>query len=154
NTTVRVLDLTSQLNLLTNGQLNVAVQGDAGIDWAMLELQVTHAMNANTNALLPVTDATVRGGTNANSNFGGAPTLTVKNDASANNTQQAYLRWDLTGITQTVVQARVTLTPVSVGTNAIEQGVKVASSNSWNEAGITWNNQPGAGERFATWIPG
>jgi len=59
----------------------------------------------------------------------------------------------LSAITQTVSQARVKLTPVSVGTNGIEQGVAVSSSNNWIESGITWNNQPGRGERFATWIP-
>src|SRR5205085_1846584 len=35
NATVRVLDLGSQPGLLTNGQLNLAIQGDIGIDWAM-----------------------------------------------------------------------------------------------------------------------
>ena len=154
NTTVRVMDLGSQLNRLTNGQLNLAVQGDAGIDWALLELQVAPVLKCSTNTLLPEADATVRGGTNANSNFGGAVTLSVKNDSSTNNFQQAYLRWNLAGITQTVVQARVRLTPVNLGTNGIEQGVKVAAGNGWTESGITFNNQPGAGERFATWIPG
>jgi autotransporter-associated beta strand protein len=154
NTTVRVVDLVGQLNLLTNGQLNVAVQGDAGIDWAMLELAVAPALKSNTNAVLPVADATVRAGTSGNINFGTAATLTVKNDSATNNFQQAYLRWDLSGVTQSIVQARVSLTPVSVGTNGIEQGARVASSNAWSEAGITFNNQPGAGERFATWIPG
>jgi len=154
NTTVRVLDLGNQLNLLTNGQFNVAVQGDAGIDWAMLELEVAPVLKSSTNALLPVADATVRGGVNSNLNFGTAATLTVRNDSSSNNMQQAYLRWDLSGVTQTVVQARVRLVPVNVGTNGIEQGVKVATSNAWVETGITFANQPGAGERFATWIPG
>jgi len=46
------------------------------------------------------------------------------------------------------------LTPVSVGTNAIEQGVALATNNAWSETAVTWNNQPGAGKRFATWIPG
>ena len=52
------------------------------------------------------------------------------------------------------MQARVVLTPMNVPTNGIEQGVAIANSNNWTEAGITWNNQPGGGERFATWIPG
>src|SRR5205085_1937981 len=100
-----------------------------------------------------VADATVRAGTFANSTFGTTNTLTVKNDSTTDNIRQAYLRWDLSSVTQRIFQARVTLTPVSVGTNGIEQGVSVASSNNWTEAGITWNNQPGRGERFANWIP-
>src|SRR5262249_47211304 len=59
----------------------------------------------------------------------------------------------LGGITQTVYQARVRLMPVGVSTNSNEQGVAVATSNNWTESGITWSNQPGRGERFATWIP-
>ena len=153
NATTRVLDLGAQLTLLTNGQLNVAIQGDIGIDWALLELQVASTVNLGTLTLSPVADATVRGGASANLNFGTATTLTTKNDSTADNTRQSYLRWDLTAITQSVFQARVRLTPVSVGTNGIEQGVAVAPTNNWNETTITWNNQPGRGERFANWIP-
>jgi len=79
--------------------------------------------------------------------------LTVKEDASADNDRKAYLRWDLGGVSGTVDQAKVRLTPVSVGTNAIEQGVALAANNAWSESTVTWNNQPGAGKRFATWIP-
>ena len=154
NTTVRVLDLVSQLNTLTNGQLNVAAQGDLGIDWAMLELQVAPTTSFATASLAPVADAAVRGGTNAAINFGTATTLTVRQDASTNNQQRAYLRWDLSGVSRPVLQARVVLTPVNVPANGIEQGVAIASSNNWTEAGITWNNQPAGGERFATWLPG
>ena len=133
NATTRVLDLAGQLGLLTNGQLNVAIQGDIGVDWAMLELQVAPNINARTLLLAPAADATVREGTFAGNNFGTTNTLSVRNDSSANNTREAYLRWDLTGLTQAVYQARVSLTPVGVGTNDIEQG---------------------GGERFANWIPG
>jgi autotransporter-associated beta strand protein len=153
NATTRVLDLGTQLNLLTNGQLNVAIQGDIGIDWAMLELQVAPTVNLGTLGLSPVADATVRGGVSAAINFGTATTLTTKNDSTADNNRQSYLRWDLSSITQKVFHARVRLTPVSVGTNGIEQGVAVATTNNWNETTITWNNQPGRGERFANWIP-
>jgi hypothetical protein len=153
NTTVRVLDLANQLTLLTNGQLNVAAQGDLGIDWAMLELQVAPNVAATTTSLTPVADATVRGGTNAANNFGTATNLIVQQSSSTNNQQQAYLRWDLSGVSGKISQARVTLTPISVGANGIEQGVAVANANTWTETGVTWNNQPGGGERFATWIP-
>src|ERR1017187_3151945 len=153
NTTVRVLDLANQLNLLTNGQFNVAAQGDLGIDWAMLELQVAPSAIVTATTLTPVADATVRGGTSAGNNFGTTTNLTVRQDASANNQQQSYLRWDLSGVSGKINQARVVLTPLSVGANGIEQGVAVANSNNWTEAGVTWNNQPVGGERFATWIP-
>jgi len=77
--------------------LNVAVQGDIGIDWAVLELQVAPNITAFTNTITPVADALVRAGVNAGLNFGSASTLTVKEDASADNDRKAYLRWDLGG---------------------------------------------------------
>jgi hypothetical protein len=153
NATTRVLDLTGRLDLLAKGRLNLAIQGDIGVDWALLELQVAPNPSAGSVVLTPAADATVRAGTYAASNFAAATSLTLKNDTSADFTRQAYLRWDLTGTTQKVYQARLILTPVTVGTNGIEHGVAVAASNDWSEAGITWNNQPGRGERFANWIP-
>lgn len=153
NITVRVLDLVNQLNSLTNGQLNVAVQGDIGVDWAMLELQVAPSTAVTTSTLMPIADATVRGGTSAGSNFGTATTLTVRQDASANNQQQSFLKWDLSSVSGKIYQARVVLTPVSVGSNNIEQGVMVTASNNWTENAVTWNSRPSGVERFATWIP-
>ena len=153
NTTVRVLDLNSQLSVInTQLQFNVAAQGDLGIDWAMLELQVAPNANVTAASLTPVADATVRGGTSAGNNFGSATNLTVRQDSSANNQQRSYLRWDLSNVTGKIFQARVVLTPVNIPASGIEQGVAVANSNNWTETGITWNNQPNAGERFATWI--
>ncbi|HXU78484.1 MAG TPA: DNRLRE domain-containing protein, partial [Methylomirabilota bacterium] len=154
NPTVRVLDLSSQLNLLADGRLNLAVQNDVGIDWALLELQVAPNISAGTMSLTPAADATVRGGASANSNFGTATTLTTKEDSLADNDRKAFLRWDLSGVTGIVYQARVRLTPVGVGTNAIEQGAAFSTNHAWSENSITWNNQPFAGKRFATWIPG
>jgi hypothetical protein len=154
NPTVRVLDLAAQLSLLADGNLNVAVQNDVGIDWAMLEIHVAPVLTANTNTLLPIADAYVRGGTYAADNFGSDPLLTVKQDSSASFTRRAYLRWDLSSVTGTVYHARVRLMPLNVGTNGLEQGVTLASSNEWSESSVNWNNEPGGGKRFATWIPG
>ena len=153
NTTVCVLDLGSQLSLLADGRLNVAIAGGVGIDWAMLELQVAPVQTLYTNSILPEADTYVRGGTNADLNYGGSSTLDVKADTSANTKRQAYLRWNLAGYLGNVVQARVRLTPTSVGTNGLEHGITLTTSNQWSENNLTWNNQPGGGRRFATWIP-
>ena len=153
NTTVRVLDLGDQLNLLTNGILNVAVAGDVGIDWAMLEFQVAPVQTLYTNSILPVADAYVRGGTSSVLNFGSGTTLDIKGDPLANNQRQAYLRWNLAGYSATVLQARIRLTPVSVGTNGVENGLTLVTNNNWSESTVNWTNQPGGGKRFATWIP-
>jgi hypothetical protein len=152
NTTVRVLDLGSQLHLLTNGQLNVAVQGDAGIDWAMLELQVAPVVAIHTNIIYPVADTYARGGVNASTNYGTNTTIQIKTDNAADNLRRGYLKWNIAGYTGSAVHARVRLTPVSVGTNGIENGITLTVSNQWSETTLNWNNQPGGGKRFATWI--
>ena len=154
NPTVKVLDLSSHLGLLADGKLNVALKNDVGVDWAMLELQVAPVLSGGTNILYPVADATLRGGASANLNFGTATMLTVKEDSSNDNDRKADLRWDLTTVTGTVYQARIRVTPVNVGTDGIEHGMGLATNDSWSEAAVTWNNQPFAGKRFATWIPG
>ncbi len=153
NTTVRVLDLGGQLNLLTNGQLNVAVQGDAGIDWAMLELQVAPVQANCTNSILPEADAYVRGGTSRTNNYGTDTTFALKTSTSTNDQRQAYLRWDLTGYATNILQARIRLTPTGVGTNGYENAVALAANSNWSESTINWANQPGGGKRFATWTP-
>jgi autotransporter-associated beta strand protein len=152
NTSIRLLDLGSRLNLLAGGKLNLAVAADVGIDWAMLELHVAPVQTLYTNGLEPVADASVRGGVNAGINYGTNATLEVKSDSSADNQRQAYLRWNLSGYRQPV-HARVRLTPVSVATNGLEHGITVASDSTWSESTILWNNQPGGGRRFATWLP-
>ena len=152
NTTVRVLDLNSQLNLLGDGKLNLAVAGDVGIDWALLEFQVTPAWTYVTNSILPVADAYVWNGTAAGSNFGTATTLQVKT-GSASVQRQAYLRWNLVGYPTNFTQARIRFTPLSVGTNGYENGAALVTNNAWDESLITWSNQPIGGKRFATWIP-
>ena len=87
------LDLGGQLNLLTNGQLNVAVNNGVGIDWALLEVQVATNVVSFTNTLPPVADNFVRGGTFAGDNYGSSTLLTVKLDTSADAQRQAYLCW-------------------------------------------------------------
>lgn len=153
NTTVRVLDLGSQLSLLADGKLNLAVAGGVGLDWALLELQVAPVIPCYTNLIAPVADAFVRGGVNAALNYGANPTLDVKADSAADNRRQAYLRWQLPLTPAAVVHARVRLTPVSVGTNGLEHGLARVASDIWSETSVTWNNQPGGGKRFATWVP-
>jgi hypothetical protein len=43
---------------------------------------------------------------------------------------------------------------VNVGTNGVEQSIALGANDDWSETAVTWNSQPGAGRRFATWIPG
>ncbi len=153
NPSVEVLDLSGQLNTLTNGQLNVALQSDAAVDWAVLELKVAPVLATFTNSLAPVADATVHAGFFATNNFGDTATLTANEATLPDNEQKAYLRWDLSSVSGKILQARVHLVPVNVAGPGIEQGATFATTNVWDEAIINWTNQPGGGKRFASWMP-
>ena len=152
NPSVRVLDLSDQLDLLAAGKLNVLVRSNTAIDWAMLELQIAPVMDTVTNVLVAEADAYVRDGTYATNNFGSDGSLAVKNDGTSYQ-RKTYFRWNLASVTGQVVRATVRLTPTTVGINGMEHGLALVNSNNWGESTITWSNQPGAGKRFATWLP-
>jgi autotransporter-associated beta strand protein len=152
--TVLRIDLASELSRLADGKLNLAVQNNVAVDWSMLELRVAPALPGTTLAVLsPEADATVRGGVSAGTNFGSDTVLSVKEDASADNDSRGLLRWDLSGFSGKVFQAKIRLVPVSVGATDLENGAAIATSNSWTETSVTWNNQPSTGPRFVTWWP-
>ncbi len=97
-------------------------------------------------------DAFVRAGSDATTNFattnyGTAPTLVVKNSATAATQRKSYIRFDLTGqdinatpnssLQFAVSSAWVDATPWQV------YGLKNADvGESWGESAITWNNAP------------
>ena len=100
--------------------------------------------------LAPAADAYVRGGVFADDNYGSDVVLWVKNDPSASVDRQAYLRFDLTGITAPIQSAILTLTPVYEGTDTASLALGVSllpdASDDWGQSTLTWNNRPqGAG---------
>jgi hypothetical protein len=156
-TTGRVLDLNDQLALLQDGKLNIALGDDTGVDWATLNVQVAPREVASQDPLTPVTlapaaDALVRGGTYANTNFGSDTTLATKLDSSADVTRESFLKFDLTGVTGTVIGAELRFTPTNVG-GVVENALSIVNDDSWTESGVTWNTKPVAVRRVAMWTP-
>jgi endo-1,3-1,4-beta-glycanase ExoK len=108
----------------------------------------------------PIADAYVQDGSAAATNFVGSPTLFVKN-GEAGNKQNSYLKFDLSNITATVLQATLYLTPAIVGeSKSVTVGNYVPDSksvtvanyvpdNGWTASGITWNNQPAISAQLA-----
>ena len=87
-------------------------------------------------------DALVRDGSYANQNFATGDLVTQK-DATGSN-QESYLRFDLSGVTQTVTAAVLRLAPTTAG-GAAENQLALVTNNAWSESGITWNNKPAPG---------
>lgn len=149
--TVKVLDLAGQLALLQDGRLNAAIRDRAGVDWAVLELQVAPRLTALVLPLAPHADAFVRAGSFVTDNFGVSPHLTVRESVDDDDRRRAFLQWDLRGWSGHVAHARVRLMPVHCDMSGVENAAAVLPDDEWGESTLQWNNQPAAAHRFASW---
>jgi hypothetical protein len=98
-----------------------------------------------TAALAPTADAEVRG-SNTNTNYGPATTMSVRQSSSSTNQRWSYLKLDLSTV-PSVSRARLRVFGnVSATTAAVvEMAVYAVSNTSWTETGIKWNNKPASG---------
>ena len=90
----------------------------------------------------------VKGGTSADSNYYSDPSylLRVRGSASDINKRRAYLKFDLSTVTQDFSKAelRITINRVVAITGGLinRSDIFTVSDDSWNEQTITWNNAP------------
>ena len=91
-------------------------------------------------------DAYVRGGEYANTNFGSAAELVTKFSADPTYSREAYLKLDISGV-QSGATVRLRLFGRLSDTRApsVTVAINPASSISWGETSITWNDRPSAG---------
>lgn len=88
----------------------------------------------------------VRDGSYANTNYGNATTVVVKNTNTANSgyTRESLLAFDVSGLTGKVSRAVLWLygnVQDSAGTETTLQAFGLSSTN-WTETGVTWNTAP------------
>jgi hypothetical protein len=108
---------------------------------------VTPPPPTTTTKLSATDDAYVRdGSTYANTNFGAAGELQLKNTTAAGYRRESLLKFDLSGVSLSST-SRVTLRLFgrlsdSSATN-VAAAVYKASSSSWIENSVTWNTRPG-----------
>lgn len=91
--------------------------------------------------LFPVADSYVKQQGSGNENFGTFEKLIMTGKSNQN--LQAYLRFDLSGITH-VESAKLELFRVAKNTNT-NALIHAVANDSWTETGITWNNKPPVG---------
>ncbi|OYV06040.1 MAG: hypothetical protein CFE26_08450, partial [Verrucomicrobiales bacterium VVV1] len=151
--TVRTMEVSP--SLLTDGQLNVALGTNCAVDFMVLHLQVQKAQPSSTSTITlnPVADAYVMGGASAGSNFGTATTLITKDDTNADFDRETFLRWDLSGVSGKILQAKVRLAGITVGQAGNESCANFVEDDTWNETAINFTNKPAAGKLFAQWLP-
>jgi len=153
DTTTATLDLADQLQLVQTGAFDVSIEKGAGVDWAMLELQISEdILPESTIALTPAADANTRGGTSSNLNFGSATTIQVKEDSSENTRRNGHLRWQIPATPgQIVTRARVRLSLTAASTSDMENVAGLVIHPTWSESELTWNNQPARVHRLGSW---
>ena len=140
--------------LLADGRLNLGLGDDVSVDFAVLHLQVQKAQPAtSTVTLTPAADAMVRGGDFADTNYGTSLSLETKGIDTGTSHRQAYLRWDLTGVSGKIVQAKVRLAGTSASQPGNENFASFVSNDTWGETALTFNNKPTSGKLFAQWLP-
>jgi hypothetical protein len=124
---------------LTNGAATFSFTANGG--YGATSLVATE----KDNDLRPTADSYVRDGTSAASNFGTATALQVRKSTTAGNTRSTVLKFDLTSLT-TISSATLRLYgKLDVTTNpSVSVQAFAASSTTWTETGVTWNNKPTA----------
>jgi autotransporter-associated beta strand protein len=160
-----LFDVTSLVRAAQAGDKKMSLALSTYIDNA--SSQITYATSENgTVAFRPqlviesfdavgaVADATVRGGASANLNSGTTTDLSVKNDtsASADNDREAYLRFDLNGLSAAPGNAFLRLMPYSVPAT-LQHSAQLVTDDTWSETGITWNTKPAGSTLLGSWTP-
>jgi hypothetical protein len=138
---------------LRDGQLNVALDANCGVDFAMLSFQVAPALATYSEVWYPF-DTYVRDGSYADQNFFTNAELDVKMDNDAGFSRRAFLFWNLIEAGKApLADAKVRLYCVGSGQSGNEQSASVVPEDSWSPFIVTWNTQPGREPPFAYWLP-
>ena len=105
--------------------------------------------SATASPLLPTADSYVRDGQYANTNYGSATSLVVKSSTSLGYNRDAYLAFDISGVTGTIQTATLSVYSASTVSTATSAGVYGVPGTAWGESTITWNNRPALGAQIA-----
>ncbi|TXK77178.1 DNRLRE domain-containing protein [Paenibacillus sp. N3.4] len=100
--------------------------------------------NPKQTVLLPLEDTYVRGGGNANDNYGTSALLGVKNFAAdANLNRQAYMKYDLNYFASEIASAKLKIYAIDTENSTIGVQVFGMENDSWKANTVTWNTKPG-----------
>jgi uncharacterized delta-60 repeat protein len=101
--------------------------------------------------LPPVSDAYVRGGVWAATNFNASRTLLAKLGISADDTRRSYMKFDI-GAIDTVGRATLRLhgRVSNSSTARVRVGIYPVRNASWDEQTVTWNTKPSYGPQLGT----
>jgi hyaluronate lyase len=143
---VLMVDSNGHMTALKPGKSTVvATAGMNGVSkTAAIEI-IVPVSGPYVTSLAPEADTYVRKDAYAETNFGTKPQLDVNNTSSGYPTQQAYLRFNLTGLSGNELYSSQLYVSAATTNGLKEVGVYKVQDDSWVENGMTWNNKPSIG---------
>ncbi|MER8185872.1 polysaccharide lyase family 8 super-sandwich domain-containing protein [Kitasatospora sp. NPDC094015] len=146
---VSVLSLDGAVSLL------VETGGTAGAGRSVLLRRTTGAAapGATVTMLAPTRDTYLRDGSSADSNYGTATTLTVKNTGTAGSgfTRRAVLGFDASAVPGTLRRAVLWVHGAVADSGGTQTTVQAfGSADGWTETAATWNRGPALGAALGT----
>jgi hypothetical protein len=155
----RTIDLTPYLMSLQDGQFNLAFNNDLAIDWAAINIQVLPGPqplvpDIESSPAIPAlvaanADAMVRGGVDADNNYGSDALLSVMAASSTDSASESFVSFNLADLAGSVSQAIVRLPMLTAAAGVTNSAALVISD--WSELSITWNNKSESGELLGSW---
>jgi hypothetical protein len=129
---------------MTNGVLNLS--GTRVLRPRDLITLRSAPIGSTSHAKSPLSDATVRDGSFANTSHGGDVSLQIKSGTTPEYTRQAYLKFDTGGL-QNAAGAGLNLVVSGVETGVsssypVTISVHAAQHDNWTEDGVTWTRRP------------
>lgn len=105
--------------------------------------------------LLPVADSHVRGGSYSSANYGSSTVLDVKDTSDSKNDRQAFLRFNLQGMSGDAVSAKLLLTVEAIGGESVTNrpvDLKFVTVDGWSENEINWGNKPAPADAIGRFV--
>lgn len=89
-------------------------------------------------------DAHTRGGNYANTNYGSAATLEIKDAPALNYSRQSFLQFAVSDYADADI-VNLIISPSSLQNTTGTLQIYQITDDNWTESGLTWNNQPSSG---------
>ncbi len=102
--------------------------------------------------LSPIHDGYVRAGGNADTVYNNSDLEVRTPSSEGSNTRNAYLRFDVSSISGTIINADLQLY-LRVYRNNTTHRLHAVDSDSWDESSLTFNNAPAQGTVLDSWSP-
>jgi subtilisin family serine protease len=142
---------------LVNGYLTLLTTGTAfdpaRVDWPMNYRDPQNSRHRSAASTPPATrveplaDAYVRDGTHANTNFGTATSLDVKNTSATGNNRVSYLRFSVRAFPSSIASAKLRLYGRRGTATTATVSAYAVADNTWVENQLNWTFRPALGAK-------